>query len=191
MPRTPDPLLEARILDAAEELWLAGGEDALSMRAIAERVGTHTPRIYSRFKDKEQLLRALRSRVVARLRATLADATSLRDGFTRYLDFAATRPFEYRLLFGPGFRQRATPGEPGPLLVLQSGLARTYGGEPAAYRRTALSIWALLHGAATLQAELGDRVAWREFRDGCLDACELIAAGHRAGLSPPDPAGEA
>ncbi|HLZ30080.1 MAG TPA: hypothetical protein VKV73_22390 [Chloroflexota bacterium] len=62
------------------------------------------------------------------------------------------------LLFGPGFRQRMTPGEAGPLLVLQGALARAYGGDPSAYRLTALSIWALLHGAATLQAEFGESV---------------------------------
>src|SRR5262249_51340377 len=119
MPRAADPRLEERILDAAQALWIAGGEDALSMRAIADRLGIHTPRIYSRFSSKEQLLQALRSRVVFRLGQSLADSTSLRDGLRRYLDFARDRPFDYRLLFGPGFQQRRTPGEPGPLLVLQ------------------------------------------------------------------------
>src|SRR5438067_1258312 len=76
MPRTPDPLLEERILDAAQELWIAGGDDALSMRAVAAKAGTHTPRIYARFKDREQILRALRSRVVARLRDHLSACTS-------------------------------------------------------------------------------------------------------------------
>ena len=183
MPRSPDPLVEARILDAAQELWIVGGEDALSMRAIADRLGIHTPRIYSRFRDKEELLRALRSRVVTRLRASLSAATSLRDGLERYLDFAADQPFEYRLLFGPGFRQRMTPGETGPLLVLQGALARTYGGDPSSYRLAALSIWALLHGAATLQPEIDERVGQHDFRDACLDACERLAA--RAGGQEP------
>jgi AcrR family transcriptional regulator len=177
MPRPADPLLEERILDAAQELWIAGGEDALSMRAIADRLGIHTPRIYSRFSAKEQLLRALRSRVVTRLGQSLAASTSLRDGLRRYLDFARDRPFEYRLLFGPGFQQRMTPGERGPLLVLQSALARTYGGDPASHRLRALSIWALLHGAATLQVEFGDEERRNVFRNACLDACERIAAG--------------
>jgi AcrR family transcriptional regulator len=177
MPRAADPLLQERILDAAQELWITGGQDALSMRAIADRLGTHTPRIYSRFSGKEHLLRALRSRVVARLGESLAASTSLRDGFSRYLDFASQRPFEYQLLFGPGYQQRMTPGESGPLLVLQGALVRTYGGEPAAYRLSALSIWALLHGAATLQVEIGDAARRDVFRTACLDACECLAAG--------------
>jgi AcrR family transcriptional regulator len=176
MPRTPDPLLEERILDAAQELWIGGGDEALSMRAVATKAGTHTPRIYARFKDREQILRALRSRVVARLRDQLAGCTSLRDGLTRYLDFAAERPYEYRLLFGPGFQQRTTPDEAGPLLVLQDALASVRGGEPSDYRLTAFSIWALLHGAATLQPE-GLKVGREQFRQACLDACERIAAG--------------
>jgi AcrR family transcriptional regulator len=174
-------LLEERILDAAQELWIAGGEAALSMRAVADRLGIYTPRIYSRFRGKEQLLRALRSRVVSRLGTSLSAATSLRDGLTRYLDFARDRPFEYRLLFGPGFQQRMTPGESGPLLVLQGALARAYGGEPASYRPSALSIWALLHGAATLQLEFADEARRDIFRTTCLDACERLAAGGGAG----------
>lgn len=181
MPRRPDPELEERILDAAQELWGVGGEHALSMRAVADRAGSHTPLIYTRFKDKEALLRALRLRVVAQLRARLsAPETSLRDGLTRYLDFAAERPFEYRLLFGSGFRQRVTPGEPALLLVLQAALARRYGGDPSSLRPTALSIWALLHGAAMLQNEVDDIVGFQEeLRDACLDACERIAVGAR------------
>jgi AcrR family transcriptional regulator len=179
MPRRPDPELEERILDAAQELWGMGGEHALSMRAVAARAGSHTPLIYTRFKDKEAILRALRLRVVARWRARLtAPAISLRDGLTGYLDFAAERPFEYRLLFGPGFRRRITPGEPALLLDLQAGLARLYGGDPASLRPTALSIWALLHGAAMLQNEVDDVVGFqKELRDACLDACDRIAAG--------------
>jgi len=179
MPRRPDPELEERILDAAQELWGVGGEHALRMRAVADRAGSHTPLIYTRFKDKEALLRALRLRVVARLRARLsAPATSIRDGLNRYLDFAAERPFEYRLLFGSGFRQRVTPGEPALLLVVQAALAGMYGGDPSSYRPTALSIWALSHGAAMLQNEVNDIVGFQqELRDACLDACERIADG--------------
>jgi AcrR family transcriptional regulator len=183
MPRRSDPKLEERILDAAQDLWAEGGERALSMRAVADRAGSHTPLIYTRFKDKEALLRALRKRVVDRFRVQLSAGTSLRDGLGRYLEFAVERPFEYRLLFGPGFRQRATPGEPSLLLVMQAGLARRYGGDPSSHRLTALSIWALLHGAAILQNESGVVVAWHEFRDACLDACERIAAG--AGVREP------
>jgi AcrR family transcriptional regulator len=183
MPRRPDPDLEERILDAAQELWGVGGERALSMRAVADRAGSHTPLIYSRFKNKEALLRALRKRVVDRLRVQLSAAMSPRDALTLYLEFAVERPFEYRLLFGPGFRQRLTPGEPRLLLVMQASLARRHGGDPSSHRLTALSIWALLHGAATLQNEMGVVVAWHEFRDACLDACERIAAG--AGVREP------
>jgi AcrR family transcriptional regulator len=178
MPRPLAPGLEERILDAAQELWSEGGETALSMRAVAERAGTYTPRIYARFKDKEVLLQALRSRAVNHLRTHLAGARSFRDGLTRYLDFAAEQPFEYRLLFGPGFGQRAAPGERGRLLdILQQRLAARHGGAPADYRNPALALWALLHGTAMLQQEfeLTDRRA--AFRTACLDACEQLAAG--------------
>ena len=36
MPRQPDPELEGRILHAADVLWRRGGEQALTMRAVAK-----------------------------------------------------------------------------------------------------------------------------------------------------------
>jgi len=177
MPRPLTPGLEERILDAAQQLWSEGGEEALSMRAIAERARTHPPRIYARFTDKDALLQALRSRALARLRQHLSGSGSLRGGLARYLDFAAEQPFDYRLIFGSGFSGRATPQERGqPLDILERSLAARHGGAPPGYRKTALSIWALLHGTAMLQQEfqLPDR---REaFRAACLDACEFLAA---------------
>ena len=50
MPRPPDPDLEERILKAARKLWKKGGENALTMRAVAKAAGTkNTPAVYRRF----------------------------------------------------------------------------------------------------------------------------------------------
>jgi len=177
MPRPLTPGLEERILDAAQELWSQGGEGALSMRAVAEHACTHPPRIYARFTDKEALLQALRSRALERLRGRLSGANSFRDGLSRYLDFAAEQPFDYRLVFGPGFSRRAVPEERGrPLELLERGLAARHGGAAAEYRKQALSIWSLLHGTAMLQPEFLDPDRRSAFRASCLDACELLAA---------------
>jgi AcrR family transcriptional regulator len=47
------------LLQAAEELLTEGGEQALSVRAVADRVGTSTRAVYSVFGSKDGLLSAL------------------------------------------------------------------------------------------------------------------------------------
>jgi len=59
MPRTPDPKLQARILEAARKLFAQGGEHKLSMRALARQAGTNTPAVYRRFRDRAAILDAL------------------------------------------------------------------------------------------------------------------------------------
>ena len=66
----------ARLLDAAEILFLANGYAATSMEQIAQEVGVTKPAIYRHFPSKEDLFLALRER-----RARLVDVSSLsRDG---------------------------------------------------------------------------------------------------------------
>ena len=74
MPRHPDPDLEGRILAAASKLWAKGGEEALTMRAVAKAAGTNTPALYRRFKDRKDILRALVQRMRAEITA-LAEAS--------------------------------------------------------------------------------------------------------------------
>ena len=48
-----------KILNAASELFLEGGGDALSVRAISKRAGLSTIGIYSHFQGKQGILDAL------------------------------------------------------------------------------------------------------------------------------------
>ena len=59
MPRHIDPDLEGRILEAARKLWRKGGEKSLSMRTIAKLAGTNTPALYRRFRNRDDILRAM------------------------------------------------------------------------------------------------------------------------------------
>ena len=72
MPRHPDPDLEQRILDAASRLWARGGEKALTMRAVAKAAGTTTPTVYERYRDRDDILRALRLQTRRELFAALS-----------------------------------------------------------------------------------------------------------------------
>lgn len=54
-----------RLLDAAEELLVADGVNGLSIPAIVARAGSSVGGFYARFKDKNELLRALEERFFA------------------------------------------------------------------------------------------------------------------------------
>lgn len=58
----------ARLLDAAEKLLAAGGVEAATVPAIAERAGVSVGIVYQRFADKDALLRAVYFRYFANLR---------------------------------------------------------------------------------------------------------------------------
>lgn len=101
--------LRADILTAAADLLdEAGHEQAVTLRAVARRIGIAAPSIYAHFADRQAILLAVVQEAFAELaealRATAAaepDAVArLRAACTAYLNFAATRPQRYRVMFG-------------------------------------------------------------------------------------------
>jgi AcrR family transcriptional regulator len=83
-----------------------GSEQAVTLRAVARRVGISAPSIYTHFADRDAILLALTRDAFAALTAHLreVDAADPVDRLLAvcdaYLDFAATRPERYRLMFG-------------------------------------------------------------------------------------------
>lgn len=61
-----------RMLDAGEELFLAGGSDALKLEAIIERAGTSTGSFYARFGSMQGYLDALHDRSLVRIEESLS-----------------------------------------------------------------------------------------------------------------------
>src|SRR2546421_4419222 len=88
VPRHPDPQLEQRILDAAIRLWARGGPKALTMRAVARTAGTTTPTVYERYRDRDDILRALRLQTRRELFDALSRTRTLAQACERYLRFA-------------------------------------------------------------------------------------------------------
>lgn len=62
-----------RVLNAAEQVLEADGVDAFTMAAVAEQAGTSIGAIYRRFAGKEQLLAAVKDRLLSKLEADLAE----------------------------------------------------------------------------------------------------------------------
>jgi len=99
--------LRTRILDAARELILEQGVEAVSMRKIAERIEYSPTAIYQHFADKEALLHAMCDRDFAslneRLRERTADVTDPVEGIVLagagYVRFALEYPCHFRVMF--------------------------------------------------------------------------------------------
>jgi AcrR family transcriptional regulator len=169
MPRQPDPGLEDRILNAAQKLWKKGGETALTMRAVARTAGTNTPAVYRRFRNRQDILRALLRRTQQYLGRVLQPCRSVEEIAEAYLEYALSHPHEYELFYKHlhEVSARSRSGrissleESRPnLALLERKLAGQLGGKPEDHRRLGIALWATAHGIAML---LLSRVSPREY----------------------------
>lgn len=159
MPRHPDPDLEERVLRAADVLWRRGGERALTMRAVAKAAGTNTPAVYRRFRDRQDLLRALLLRIAGRIRGYFQQGETLEEMAEAYVDYALKMPHEYQLFYSNAHSLNPPKGKGKPKPIRESRpnfalvealLAKQLGGTPEDHTGLALGIWALLHGTTML-----------------------------------------
>jgi AcrR family transcriptional regulator len=99
--------LRGEVLRAAMDLLTeTGEEDAVSLRAVAQRVGVSVPSIYLHFADKQALLDAVCEEVFAALdaqmRAASEGAVDVFDGLrlqgVAYVNFAIANPEHYRIV---------------------------------------------------------------------------------------------
>ena len=175
MPRQADPQLEQRILDAACRLWSRGGEKALTMRAVAKVAGTTTPTLYERYRDRDDILRALRIQTRVELFSALTRTRSLTRACQRYLEYALEHPHAYEVLFD-SFAELPSLHEPWPSFnLMRLRLAQRLGGGPRKHTRLMLALWSLMHGTAMLMIRGGVSGTLRtQMILACLDALEAI-----------------
>ncbi len=69
-----------RILVAAEQVLAATGFDELTMAAVADRAGLSVGAIYRRFEGKEQLLNAVKDRLLTRMEDDITTALETVEG---------------------------------------------------------------------------------------------------------------
>lgn len=150
MPRRPDPQLEERILHAARKLYLKGGEKALSMRTLAEAANTNTPAVYRRFRNRKEILRALLQRTQQDLFAVLQPCGSPQEACQRTFEFILSHTHEYQLVATGIFTKVKEPRL--NLEWMKSRCAEWLGGAPENHAGLVLTLWALVHGMATLLA---------------------------------------
>jgi len=111
MPPKPKTELERQqfrtmIIDAARELFVSRGVDAVTMREIAKRIGYSATSIYLHFEDKDSLLRAICDTDFLALALALKNILLIVDPVERlhalgqgYAEFALSHPNHYRLMF--------------------------------------------------------------------------------------------
>ena len=175
------------IVAAARALLEEGGLDAVTMQAVADRVGVRAPSLYKHVTGRPALIGAIADDVVAELDLQLLPALRTNDpaeavriACVNYRSFARRSPGAYQLLFSrllPQARPTAesnAAGAAGVLLIAE----RLVG--PARALETARLCTAFIHGFVSMELAGAFRLG------GDVDAAfssgiETILRGSRAG----------
>jgi AcrR family transcriptional regulator len=111
MPRNLSPAqvsaFRARLCAVAETLFAERGPEAVTMRELARALGVSAMTPYRYFRDKEEILAAVRAAAFDRFAAALETAAKVEGNAavradavgSAYLDFAFRQPNAYKLMF--------------------------------------------------------------------------------------------
>ncbi len=191
--------LKSLIIDAARDLFVSKGVEAVSMREIAKMIGYSATSIYLHFKDKEALLRAICDTDFLALASSLNNILQIEDPVDRmialgqgYAEFALTHPNHYRLMFmtphvtcdidNPNVERNNA--EQDAYMQLKTVVAAVY--EAGRFRKKltdvdliAQTIWAGMHGVCSLEITMaGDEwVEWTEVSDRLKLMQEVLIRG--------------
>ena len=160
-PRSQDPRIRTRLLEAAARLLAEEGPDALTTRRLAAEVGTSTMAVYTYFDGMEELRRAVRAEGFERLARFLDAVEPSRDTVAylsalgaAYFFNALSNPHMYKQMFldpplgddpgvGLGTLERVAAGAGA---AIEAGRFRK-----ADPMEVAKQCWAMTHGIVTLQ----------------------------------------
>ena len=127
--------LRRALVHAAAELLREGGQDALTLRAVARRSGVSHSAPYRHFSDRAALVSAVAAHAFADLVACIhAAPPSPEAAATEIVRFALDAPERYRLMSD----------------TLASGQSAVLGALERSAPDHAQAVWALAHGAALL-----------------------------------------
>jgi AcrR family transcriptional regulator len=189
--------LRQRILDAARELFAKRGYEAVTMREIARRIEYSATALYLHFADKQTLLRELcRQDFAAFAQGFVDQVATTGDPIARlaraglvYLEFAQHYPEHYRLMFmsdtpptPPEAGEREDPARNAYVFLhalvsdlMGDGLLRA---ELTDIDLVGQTIWATVHGAASLEVSQSKAEPWLDFRprsERFAAALEMVA----------------
>jgi AcrR family transcriptional regulator len=158
--------LPRALLQEAVRVIEKDGVEALTLRAVGQRLGVSRTALYRHFADKSSLLASVAAEGFRALRLELNDAWDRHDGGQQgfeamgaaYVRFAVAHPSHYRVMFG-GFIEHGAKGSPlareggAAFQVLVDAIVTLQ--KQRAIRRDdpqelAQYIWATVHGVAML-----------------------------------------
>jgi len=153
------------IAETAWRLVAEGGPDALTMRAVAARMGIQAPSLYKHVSGRDEIVAMVQARALVEMADALVRAGRGKRGSARrvamalaYRGYATSHPGHYRVATGePLLRSFLPPGLEeealAPVLAIADG-----------DRTRARILWATAHGLVSLELA-------RRFPDGAdLDA---------------------
>ena len=175
MPRKPDPVLEKKIVAAAARLLDRGGEEAITLRAVAKEAGTTTPTIYERFHDRDELIRQVVVLATEQIMAVLQPKLSIEGMFEEYLRYCRAYPMRLNLTVGT-FGKRYVAGEPMPAFdLLRFRITTQIGIKGKECEDLALTIASLAFGTAQGVIAAGKRTRHAaEFQRASLHALRML-----------------
>ncbi|QKW43436.1 TetR/AcrR family transcriptional regulator [Streptomyces microflavus] len=147
--------LRRAILSAALDAIAAEGTAALSLRDLARRAGVSHAAPAHHFKDRTGLLTAVAAEGYALFADALAGAPDLRERGVAYVQFAATHPAHFHVMFQPDLYRADDPdllsAQARATDALRAGVADLPpGGRGEDDRLAGVAAWSLAHGFATL-----------------------------------------
>jgi AcrR family transcriptional regulator len=192
----------ARLCAVAQKRFAKQGVDGVSMRQLAEALGCSPMTPYRYFRNKEEILAAVRAAAFDRFASALEEAARKTRGDLRaggqamgeaYIRFALGDPDAYRLMFD---LSQPHPDRY-PELVRASARARhmmsaalealvkagIFVGDP---KLLGYVFWATMHGLVVLHLA-GKLPGKPDFRTIQREAMRLLVAGARSGAAAPRP----
>jgi len=192
--------LREKILDAARELFVAEGVEAVSMRKVAVKIGYSATTLYNYFDDKEALLHALCDMDFGALHDSFKKIGRIADPIERlrklgqtYITFALRFPSHYRLMFMTPHIPRDEDacheierGDPDQdayaflrATVVEGLAARVFRDEYEDPDLLAQVVWSGMHGVASLHLIMGPDtwVQWRPVEEVARTAIEVMIRG--------------
>ena len=186
-----------RLCDVAARLYFEMGHGDFNMRDLASRVGVSAMTPYRYFRDKDEILSAIRTRAfnrfAARLELAMAEpgtASQKSEAVTKaYIDFALEHSCCYRLMFDlshPGIEsssellaaeRRARGALTGHIRLMErEGL---FHGDPELIGSV---LWSGLHGVVTLH--LSGALADDEFEQTLDEVTRVLSGAYRRRQKP-------
>jgi AcrR family transcriptional regulator len=187
-----------RIMDAAREMFAERGYEAVTMRAIAERIEYTPTAIYHHFRDKDELLSEVCAHDFLSLAAEFRSLGKVADPIERifrtgrtYIRFALEHPNHYRTMFMTPIPhdpkalriERRNPDQDAYGFVLKTveeGIVQgRFRPELKDPEMLAQMFWAGVHGIASLHIAKGndDWVEWRDAEATSELMCRAIFRG--------------